>query len=163
MGAASLTGHALLLASSSPDIRMRRLPWFLLCSTLALFVAVPSLADEAAVTHLVKIDQTTGSGAEAGTGDEVEVHYVGWLYDDKAPDHHGAKVDSSYDRGQPISFTLGDTGMIAGWNQGIVGMRVGGKRTLLVPPQLGYRGRRVGAVPPHSTLVFDIELLAVHH
>jgi len=131
----------------------------------ALFAIAPQThADDAAaaaITKLVKIDQTIGTGAQARDGAEVKVNYIGWVYDEKAADHHGVKVDSSYDRGQPITFVLGDSRMIAGWNQGIDGMHVGGKRTLLIPPKLAYGGRHVGAVPPHATLVFDIELLAV--
>lgn len=141
---------------------MRRLLWLLAVPILALCLAAPQARADDAVTQLVKIDRSLGTGAEARGGSVVQVQYVGWIYDDKAPDHHGAKVDSSYDRNQPISFTLGDSAMIAGWNQGIDGMRVGGKRTLLIPPRLAYHGRRVGAVPPHATLVFDIELLGVH-
>lgn len=131
----------------------------------ALFAIAPQTrADDAAaaaITKLVKIDQIVGTGISAHDGSEVKVNYVGWVYDEKAADHHGAKVDSSYDRGQPITFVLGDSRMIAGWNQGIDGMRTGGKRTLLIPPKLAYGGRHVGPVPPHATLVFDIELLAV--
>jgi FKBP-type peptidyl-prolyl cis-trans isomerase FkpA len=138
--------------------------WIAALFAVLLAVTPRTRADDAAadpITKLVKIDQTVGTGAQARDGAEVKVNYVGWIYDEKAADHHGAKVDSSYDRGQPITFVLGDASMIAGWNQGIVGMRTGGKRTLLIPARLAYGGRHVGPVPPHATLVFDIELLAV--
>ena len=109
------------------------------------------------------IDQQVGTGAVARDGREVVVNYTGWLYDASAPDHHGSKIDSSFDHGQPISFTLGEGKVIAGWDKGIKDMRVGGRRTLLIPSRLAYRGRRVGKlVPPHASLIFDIELVAVH-
>jgi FKBP-type peptidyl-prolyl cis-trans isomerase len=105
---------------------------------------------------------------EAGTGDLAEhgrlvvVHYTGWLYDEQAPDHKGRQFDSSRDRGEPFSFPLGAGRVIAGWDQGVAGMRVGGRRTLVIPPELGYGARGAGGViPPNATLVFDVELLAV--
>lgn len=135
---------------------------FLLSALLSLscLPGLPVHAD--GPTSLQIIDQQTGSGAVARHGSEVEVNYNGWLYDESVPDHHGAKVDSSDDRGEPIRFTLGQGSVIAGWDKGIKGMHVGGKRTLLIPARLGYGGRRVGAVPPDSALVFDIELISVH-
>ena len=115
------------------------------------------------LTTLRVIDQQIGTGAVARDGSEVVVNYSGWLYDESAPDHRGSKIDSSFDRGQPISFTLGEGKVIAGWDKGIKGMRVGGRRTLLIPSRLAYRGRRVGKlVPPDAALVFDIALLGVH-
>ena len=135
----------------------------LLFAFMSLAVASGIASGANALTSLQKIDRALGSGAVARDGSEVIVNYTGWLYDDSAPDHHGAKIDSSLDRGQPISFTLGEGKVIAGWDKGITGMRVGGKRTLLIPARLAYRGRRVGKlVPPHASLVFDIELVAVH-
>jgi FKBP-type peptidyl-prolyl cis-trans isomerase FkpA len=93
----------------------------------------------------------------------VRIQYIGWLYDAKAPDHHGAKVDSSYDNGHPLTFTMGANEVVEGMESGVRGMKVGGKRTVIVPSRLGY-GRRGAApeVPPNSALVFDIELLEVH-
>lgn len=100
-------------------------------------------------------DETVGAGAEAADGKKVSVHYTGTLLD-------GTKFDSSKDRGQPFSFVLGSGMVIAGWDQGVKGMKEGGKRKLVIPPNLAYGNRAVGGViPPNSTLVFEIELLKV--
>jgi FKBP-type peptidyl-prolyl cis-trans isomerase FkpA len=136
---------------------MRRLA--LLAVLVLGFVTAPAIAADD-LTQLGMIDQQVGTGAVARIGMQVELNYIGWLYDASAKDHHGAKVDSSYDRHQTISFVLGEHQVIAGWDKGIKGMRVGGKRTLLVPPQLAYGARGVGKlVPPHASLIFDIELV----
>lgn len=96
-----------------------------------------------------------GMGAEAKSGDTVKVHYTGWLT-------NGQKFDSSVDRGQPFSFVLGRSQVISGWDQGVAGMKVGGKRKLTIPPDMGYGARGYPPViPPNSTLVFDVELLGV--
>ena len=110
------------------------------------------------VTDVVK-----GVGDEAFPGMVVIVHYTGWLYDPAAPDQHGRKFDSSRDRGQPLSFPLGSGRVIRGWEQGVPGMKVGGKRRLVIPPALAYgsRGAGNGVIPPNATLIFDVELLAV--
>ena len=101
-------------------------------------------------------DLAVGNGAEAVAGKTVDVHYTGWLTD-------GTKFDSSLDRGQPFSFPLGGGRVIKGWDQGVAGMRVGGKRKLVIPPELGYGSRGAGGlIPPGATLVFEVELLAVH-
>ena len=109
------------------------------------------------------IDRKLGKGKEASAGRTLLVHYTGWLYDDKAKDKHGKKFDSSHDAGRTaIDFSLGAGRMIAGWEKGVPGMKAGGKRTLIVPPELGYGARGAGAfIPPNATLVFDIELLKV--
>jgi FKBP-type peptidyl-prolyl cis-trans isomerase len=99
-------------------------------------------------------DETVGSGAEAKTGDTVSVNYVGTLQD-------GTKFDSSYDRNQPFDFTLGSGQVIKGWDQGVVGMKVGGKRKLTIPPDLGYGAQAQGPIPANSTLIFEIELLNI--
>jgi FKBP-type peptidyl-prolyl cis-trans isomerase FkpA len=107
-------------------------------------------------------DVKEGTGAEAVTGKTVVVHYTGWLYDDSAPDHKGTKFDSSRDRGDPFDFPLGAGHVIKGWDQGVAGMKVGGQRTLVIPPEMGYGARGAGGViPPNATLVFDVELLDV--
>ena len=104
-------------------------------------------------------DTKTGDGATATSGNKVSVHYTGWLYNNGAK---GAKFDSSVDRGQPFQFTLGAHQVIAGWDEGVAGMKVGGKRTLIIPPALGYGARGAGGViPPNATLVFEVELLDV--
>ncbi|HEV2336888.1 MAG TPA: FKBP-type peptidyl-prolyl cis-trans isomerase [Stellaceae bacterium] len=104
-------------------------------------------------------DTTVGTGAEATKGKKVSVHYTGWLYNNGAK---GAKFDSSLDRGQPFSFALGAGQVIRGWDEGVAGMKVGGKRTLIIPPDLGYGARGAGGViPPNATLTFDVELLGV--
>ncbi|MBL6457134.1 FKBP-type peptidyl-prolyl cis-trans isomerase [Belnapia sp. T6] len=107
-------------------------------------------------------DQKLGTGETATAGRTVSVHYTGWLYDPAASDNKGRKFDSSRDRGQPFEFELGAGHVIAGWDQGVEGMKVGGQRTLTIPPELGYGARGAGGViPPNATLVFDVELLAV--
>jgi len=114
------------------------------------------------VTELKKIDTKQGSGVEAVAGKTVIVHYTGWLYDPAAPDGHGAKFDSSLDRKEPFSFPLGAGKVIKGWDEGVAGMKVGGRRTLVIPPQMGYGARGAGRdIPPNATLVFDVELLDV--
>jgi FKBP-type peptidyl-prolyl cis-trans isomerase FkpA len=114
------------------------------------------------ITSLQITDAAVGSGVVATAGKEVTVHYTGWLYDAKAADKHGKKFDSSRDRGEPFSFQLGAGRVIRGWDQGVAGMKVGGRRTLVIPSELGYGSRGAGgAIPPHATLVFDVELLGV--
>lgn len=114
------------------------------------------------VTELNKTDVVVGEGTEAAAGMNVSVHYTGWLYDEAASDHKGEKFDSSRDRGTPFDFPLGGGRVIKGWDQGVAGMKVGGQRTLTIPPELGYGSRGAGGViPPNATLVFDVELLDV--
>ena len=104
-------------------------------------------------------DTTVGTGDEATRGKKVTVHYTGWLYNNG---EKGKKFDSSVDRGEPFSFSLGGGQVIPGWDQGVAGMKVGGKRTLIIPANLGYGARGAGgAIPPNATLMFDVELLKV--
>jgi len=114
------------------------------------------------ITALQTTEVKTGTGPEATAGKTVNVHYTGWLYNESAADHHGAKFDSSRDRNEPFSFVLGAGQVIRGWDQGVAGMKVGGQRTLVIPAALGYGSRGAGGViPPNATLVFDVELLGV--
>lgn len=115
------------------------------------------------VTSLIITDVKLGTGALATAGHGVKVHYTGWLYDENAADHKGNKFDSSRDRGDPFDFPLGEGRVIKGWDNGVAGMKVGGQRTLLIPPEMGYGQRGAGGViPPNATLVFDVELLGVN-
>jgi len=114
------------------------------------------------VTSLEVTDTKIGSGETATAGKDVTVHYTGWLYDDGAADHRGKKFDSSRDRGEPFGFKLGAGMVIRGWDEGVANMKVGGTRTLVIPPDLGYGERGAGGViPPGAALVFDVELLGV--
>jgi FKBP-type peptidyl-prolyl cis-trans isomerase FkpA len=107
-------------------------------------------------------DTVTGTGDTAIAGHHVTVHYTGWLYDAKAPQSRGRKFDSSKDRDDPFDFPLGDGNVIAGWDEGVQGMKVGGTRVLTIPPDLGYGAHGAGGViPPNATLVFEVELLSV--
>ena len=115
------------------------------------------------VSELQKIDTVVGDGKEATAGNHVDVHYTGWLFDEQAPDHKGQKFDSSLDRGQLFSFPLGAGHVIKGWDEGVQGMKIGGKRTLIIPSEMGYGPRGAGGViPPNATLVFDVELHGVN-
>ena len=113
------------------------------------------------MAQLQKIDVVEGTGP-AATGGTVVVHYTGWLHDAAANDGHGRKFDSSHDRREPFAFRLGAGEVIRGWDEGVAGMKVGGKRTLVIPPDMGYGARGAGGViPPNATLVFDVELVDV--
>jgi peptidylprolyl isomerase len=115
------------------------------------------VADEGMTTSpsgLQYREDAVGEGREAKRGDTVSVHYTGTLQD-------GSKFDSSRDRGQPLEFPLGAGHVIKGWDEGVAGMKIGGRRTLVIPPELGYGARGVGPIPPNSTLVFDVELMGI--
>jgi len=114
------------------------------------------------MTTLIKTDTKLGEGAEAQAGQTVVVHYTGWLYDEDAADNKGAKFDSSLDRNEPFDFPLGGGRVIKGWDEGVAGMKEGGTRTLVIPPEMGYGPRGAGnVIPPNATLVFDVKLLKV--
>ncbi len=108
----------------------------------------------------LKIEDTqVGTGATPKTGDTCVMHYTGWLYENGTK---GAKFDSSVDRGQPFAFTIGVGQVIKGWDEGVSSMKLGGKRTLIIPPELGYGARGAGRViPPNATLLFEVELLDI--
>lgn len=113
------------------------------------------MAEKITDSGLTYEDLVEGDGALAAAGQQVSVHYSGWLTD-------GSKFDSSIDRNQPFSFSLGRGMVIRGWDEGVAGMKVGGKRRLTIPPQLGYGAQGAGGViPPNATLVFEVELLGV--
>ncbi|GBU19547.1 MULTISPECIES: FKBP-type peptidyl-prolyl cis-trans isomerase [Methylobacterium] len=127
----------------------------------ALLIAMTASADAESTTTLPSglkyKDEVVGTGPEAKSGQSVSVHYTGWL---DANGAKGKKFDSSRDRGQPFSFNLGGGQVIQGWDLGVAGMKTGGKRTLLIPPELGYGARGAGGViPPNAALIFDVELL----
>lgn len=139
---------------------MRRL----LCLLPLLLAACSSqhAAPAADIPAMQSIDTVVGTGPVAKAGDTVEVNYTGWLYDPKAPDHHGKKFDASQDHGGTFAFPLGAGQVIKGWDEGVAGMHVGGKRTLLIPSSMGYGSRGAGsAIPPNAALVFDVELVSI--
>ncbi len=144
-------------------------------SLAALFLTPLALADQpapgsgakaqaapAAAKELKIVDLAVGNGTEAKTGRPVWVQYTGWLYDSAAPEHKGKKFDSSEGRPTPFGFFLGVGKVIQGWDQGVPGMKVGGKRRLIIPSELAYGEKGAGGViPPNAALVFDIELVDV--
>lgn len=145
------------------------MPGFLRVRTIILVIAalIGGCASEeetglSNITELIKKDDVTGTGHEAAAGRRVTVHYTGWLYSESAADRKGKKFDSSRDSGRPFDFRLGAGEVIKGWDEGVAGMKVGGRRTLTVPPDYGYGAQGFpGAIPPNATLVFDVELLDV--
>jgi FKBP-type peptidyl-prolyl cis-trans isomerase FkpA len=109
-----------------------------------------------------KIELAPGAGVEIKSGQTALVHYTGWLFDAAAPENKGQKFDSSVDRNEPFEFPVGAGMVIKGWDEGVVGMKVGGKRRLVIPPDMGYGQRGAGGViPPGATLVFDVELVEI--
>jgi peptidylprolyl isomerase len=128
----------------------------------AVVAAAPAMAQSPGKTMTTSsglqiTDSKVGAGATPKPGQTAVVHYTGWLYQDGAK---GKKFDSSVDRGQPFEFPVGQRRVIAGWDEGVASMKVGGKRTLIIPPDLGYGARGAGGViPPNATLIFDVELL----
>lgn len=109
-----------------------------------------------------KIDIKVGDGDVADMGKLVNVHYTGWLYDADAPENKGKKFDSSHDRADTFAFMLGAGRVIKGWDQGVTGMKVGGQRTLIIPPSMAYGAQGAGnIIPPNATLIFEVELVRV--
>jgi peptidylprolyl isomerase len=133
-----------------------------LAAIAATAVASTSTKAQQAMTTadgLKIIDTQPGTGASPQTGQTCVMHYTGWLYDNGTK---GKKFDSSVDRGTPFEFKIGVGQVIAGWDEGVATMKVGGKRTLIIPPELGYGARGAGGViPPNATLIFDVELLGI--
>jgi FKBP-type peptidyl-prolyl cis-trans isomerase len=121
-----------------------------------------TVTTETVPTTLEMTDVKVGKGPAITAGQTAVVHYTGWLYSAGAPDHKGKKFDSSRDRNDPFSFQVGAAEVIGGWDQGVLGMQVGGQRRLVIPPALGYGARGAGGViPPNATLLFDVELLSI--
>ncbi|MCE9597967.1 MAG: FKBP-type peptidyl-prolyl cis-trans isomerase [Spirochaetia bacterium] len=128
-----------------------------LASSLLLLALISSPTLFSQTGGLIATDTKVGNGKEARRGMDVRVHYTGWLFVDGKK---GRKFDSSLDRGQPFDFALGGGEVIKGWDQGVVGMKEGGRRTLIIPPQLAYGERGAGgAIPPNATLLFEIQLI----
>jgi FKBP-type peptidyl-prolyl cis-trans isomerase len=114
------------------------------------------------IMAMEKIDLSPGNGVEIKSGQTALVHYTGWLYDAAAPENKGKQFDSSVDRNEPFEFPVGGGFVIKGWDEGVVGMKVGGKRRLVIPAEMGYGSRGAGGViPPGATLVFDVELVEI--
>jgi len=140
------------------------MPVMLAAALAASVTTTTSLAQTAGTTMttptgLQITDTKIGTGATPKTGQICVMHYTGWLYQNGAK---GQKFDSSVDRGQPFEFPIGTRRVIAGWDEGVATMKVGGKRTLVIPPTLGYGARGAGGViPPNATLIFEVELLDV--
>jgi FKBP-type peptidyl-prolyl cis-trans isomerase len=111
---------------------------------------------------LISEDDKIGEGDAAVAGRDVSVHYTGWIYDEARPEHKGREFDSSRDRNDPHVFRLGAGEVIKGWDEGVAGMKVGGRRTLTIPPDLAYgRGGQGELIPPDATLIFEVELIEV--
>ncbi|SFC91295.1 FKBP-type peptidyl-prolyl cis-trans isomerase [Massilia yuzhufengensis] len=115
---------------------------------------------QSAPIALQKIDTVTGTGKEAVAGSTAVVNYTGWLFDPSAPSQHGAQFDSSVGR-EPFAFPLGGGQVIKGWDDGVQGMKVGGKRTLIIPAAMGYGEGGAGPIPPDANLIFEVELVDV--
>ena len=150
---------------------MKKTGFLLLSAALVAALALPALADEKkdekkgeskmhkTPSGLQYEDVVVGTGASPKTGQTCVMHYTGWLWENGAK---GKKFDSSVDRGTPFKFQIGQGRVIKGWDEGVATMKIGGKRTLLIPPDLGYGARGAGgAIPPNATLLFEVELLGV--
>ena len=163
------------MSINKSGIRGSAVSWIFAACSCAAFLALPAGADEKTApaaasdkkeskmkttpSGLQYEDTKEGSGASPKTGQTCVMHYTGWLWENKTK---GKKFDSSVDRGQPFEFPLGQGRVIKGWDEGVATMKIGGKRTLLIPPGLGYGARGAGgAIPPNATLLFEVELIGV--
>ncbi|MEO5894759.1 MAG: FKBP-type peptidyl-prolyl cis-trans isomerase [Vicinamibacterales bacterium] len=135
---------------------------FVVCLAVVSFAAAcgDTPTTPGGVSALTQTDLIVGSGAAAASGNSITVNYTGWLYDPARPDNKGLQFDTSTGRG-PFTFILGTGAVIQGWDQGLVNLRVGGSRRLLVPPALAYGSSRNGPIPANSTLVFDVQLISI--
>jgi FKBP-type peptidyl-prolyl cis-trans isomerase len=148
---------ALLCAGCSPGSRTRDV------GAIGSLSATQDPATMNANAQLQWTDLEPGSGPEVKAGQRASVHYTGWLYQEGAPESKGRKFDSSRDHGSTFEFRVGGGEVIKGWDLGVAGMQVGGKRRLVIPPELGYGSRGAGGViPGGATLVFDVELVGIH-
>lgn len=140
--------------------------WLLLTSTIYAIELIGENEMENQkdpLTELKLVDNKVGDGREAEAGLIVKVHYTGWLYDSEKKDFKGKKFDSSLDRNDPLEFSLGIGQVIKGWDEGVQGMKIGGKRTLFIPSIMGYGSRGAGdVIPPNADLIFDVELLGLN-
>jgi FKBP-type peptidyl-prolyl cis-trans isomerase FkpA len=122
----------------------------------------PPPPGQSEIKTLESVDEKVGDGAEATWGKEVLVHYTGWIYDQSRRENRGREFDSSRDRNEPQAFTIGKAEVIKGWEEGVNGMKVGGRRVLTIPPDMAYGREGFGElIPPNATLIFDIELIDV--
>lgn len=137
--------------------------WLVVCTTLLAACQAPPPAElHGRIDEFSTVELVAGAGERAEPGQRVTVHYEGWLYDDRSSDGRGSRFDSSRQRGKPFTFLLGAKQVIRGWDEGVSGMRVGGKRLLRLPPAFGYGSRGAGgAIPGEASLLFEVELLAV--
>ena len=137
-----------------------------LLAMLTVACGSPPAADEAPkksdIKGLISVDVKVGDGEEATVGREVLVHYAGWLFDETRRQQKGREFDNSRDRNEPHPFKLGAGEVIRGWDEGVSGMKVGGRRTLTIPPEMAYGAEGLGElIPPNSILIFDVELVDV--
>ena len=146
---------------------MKVLPALAMFAMVVLVAACGAKEQAAKVTtpvpppaELQKIDVVKGTGEGVSQGQRAVVHYTGWLYDPNQPNNKGSQFDTSVN-GQPYSFVLGAGAVIRGWDQGLVGLKVGGVRQLVIPPDLAYGAAGRGPIPPNATLLFEVELMAV--
>jgi len=134
----------------------------LLMAPLVLTFSISTQGSQMSQAVLTQIEVVPGSGDAITAGKTAVVHYTGWLYDEAAADHKGKKFDSSRDHGDTFAFRVGAGEVIKGWDQGVLGMKVGGQKQLIIPADLGYGARGAGGViPGGATLIFDIELIAI--
>jgi len=148
---------AVLLALSLTACERAKAP---AADTATATASTTAAAPAAAGVPFQKIDTVAGTGKDATAGATAVVHYTGWLFDPAAPSQHGAQFDSSRGR-EPFSFPLGGGQVIKGWDEGVQGMKVGGKRTLIIPASMGYGEGGAGPIPPNANLIFEVELLDV--
>lgn len=134
---------------------------------LALFLCLMACGEKAGEmieteSGLKYVDLKVGGGVSPQAGQRVSVHYTGWLYDENQPENRGLEFDSSRKKGRPYGFVLGVGAVIDGWDEGVLSMRVGGKRKLIIPPDLGYGEGGIGPIPSNATLLFEVELLDIY-